>query len=171
MRYAAVVSLLAAAGLSLACPRNAPEVPADAAPRLLSSIQAADPRAAAQMLDGFYPLEQRLWSWTTRKFAVSLAPPQPVADLPVELALRFTIPDIIIEKLGPITLTAYIDGVEVASRRYEQPGVGLAFGAEIPDVLLTGDETVIEFELDKSMIADEAPIRELGIVFLSAALQ
>ncbi len=123
------------------------------------------------MLEGFYPLEQRLWCWTSRKFAVSLAAPPPVPDLPVELALQFTLPAVIIERLGPITLTAHIGGVEVGSRLYEQPGVGLDFNAEIPDALLANDETVVEFELDKSLIADEEPKRELGIVFLSAALQ
>lgn len=171
MRRAALLLSLAAAGLSLGCLHNAPEFPLATEPQLLSRIQAADPRAAAQMLDGFYPLEQRLWSWTTKEFAVSLAPPRPVADLPAELALRFTLPEVIIERLGPITLTARIDGAEIGSQIYDTPGVGLLFNAEVPDALLVTDETVVEFELDKSMMADEEPIRELGIVFLSAALQ
>jgi hypothetical protein len=33
------------------------------------------------------------------------------------------------------------------------------------------ETTAVEFELDKAMIAKEEPKRELGIVFLSAALQ
>jgi hypothetical protein len=171
MHRVVVLSLLIAAGLSLGCPRNAPEVPAGFGPELLSRVDAADPRAEAQLLEGLHPLEQRSWRWTAKKFVVSLATPQPAPDLPVELALRFTLPDVIVETLGPITITARIEGAEVGSRRYEQSGIGLVFDVEVPDRLLSNEKTVIEFELDKSMFADESPRRELGIVFLSAVLQ
>jgi hypothetical protein len=138
---------------------------------LLSHVEAADPQAEAQLLVGLHPLEQRLWRWTAQRFAVSLAAPRPVPDLPVELMLVFTLPDVIVETLGPITITAHIDGVEVGSQRYEQPGVDLTFSAEVPADLLWRETTAVEFELDKAMIAKEEPKRELGIVFLSAALQ
>ena len=171
MRHVAVLSLLAVSGLSLGCPRNAPEIPARTVPELLSRVHAADPQATTQLLEGFYPLEQKMWSWTSKKFTVALAPPRQVPGLPVELTLRFTLPEVIVQTLGPITLTARIRGVEVGSRLYDRPGVDLVFDVEVPDALLSNEKTVIEFELDKSMIVDEAPKRELGIVFLSAALQ
>lgn len=171
MRRVDFLPLLAVAALSLGCPSNAPELPARTAPRLLSRVETADPRAAPQMIEGFYPLEQRLWCWTARKFAVSLAAPPPVAGLPVELDLRFTLPEVIVEKAGAVTITARIGGVEIGSQVYDQAGVGLAFDVEVPGDLLGDEQTVVAFELDKSWIADEKPRRELGIVFLSAALQ
>jgi hypothetical protein len=89
----------------------------------------------------------------------------------VELELRFALPDLIVETLGPITVTARIDGVEVGSQRYEQPGADLVFNAGVADGLLSNEKTIIDFELDKSLLANEEPQRELGLVFLSAALQ
>jgi hypothetical protein len=171
MRRVAFLPLLAAAAICCGCPSNAPELPARRAPQLLSRVEAADPRAAPQMIEGFYPLEQRLWCWTSRKFTVALAPPRSVPGLPMEVVLLFTLPEVIIDKLGPITLTARIDGAEVGSRLYDQPDVGLVFDAEVPENLLSNGRTVVEFELDKSMIVDEVPRRDLGVVFLSAALQ
>ena len=46
------------------------------APPLSSTIATADPRAAAQLVSGFYGVEQNSWRWTAGQFSVLLRPPR-----------------------------------------------------------------------------------------------
>src|SRR5579871_1344628 len=69
--------------------------------QLLSTIRMNDAAAVPQLLSGFYAVENNAWRWTSGKFSVSLRVP-PAAQNGATVALSFTIPEIIAQKLGKI---------------------------------------------------------------------
>ena len=176
MRRAVCLFLALALWLSLGCPQNQPTMPTETASstadtELLSTVNVADPRASEQLVDGFYWLEQSSWRWTSKRFAVSLPTPPKIPGHPAVLGLRFTIPDVVTDTLGPITLTARVNGHEVTAQRWEQPGMRLLMSVEVPDDVLTEDPTRVEFELDKALDERTSFKYELGIVVLSVSLK
>jgi hypothetical protein len=136
---------------------------------LLSSVHMGDPRAAAQLLTGFHALEQGTWRWTARNFSVALQTPPGGQEMQLEFG--FTIPATVIERLQAITLSARVNGADVGSETYEQPGEHV-FTKTVPASTLQGGEAVkVEFELDKALPAGDADRRELGVVAVSVALK
>lgn len=138
---------------------------------LLSTVNVADPRTSEQLVEGFYWLEQSSWRWTSKRFAVSLPTPPKIPGHPAVLDLRFTIPDVVTDTLGPITLIARVNGHEVTAQRWKQPGMRLLMSVEVPDDILTEDPTRVEFELDKALDERTSFKYELGIVVLSVSLK
>lgn len=160
--------------LACACVQNEPGIPIEEedgaqAAALLSSVNVADPAAEPQLLRGFHGLEQQAWRWTERKFAVMLQPPPP--GQPVILNLSFTLPGVVTEAVGAVTLTARVNGREVGSETFPEPGESRQFEAEVPEGLLTGEPAEVEFELDKAMPPGERDPRELGIIVFSISFQ
>lgn len=167
--------LLALAG----CPSNAPdlaeppqsesaETPQTPAGGLLSSVHMADPAAEPQLLEGFFGVEQGVWRWTARTFTVALQPPGAQDTL---LEFKFTVPDAVISRLGSVTLTARVNGVEVGSESYENTGE-FVFEKPVPaSALQGGGAAKVQFELDKALPPGEADQRELGVVAISVALK
>lgn len=169
---------LAAAAVLTGCPTNAPnlatpiEEDASGAPvELTSSINVADPRAEDQFLRGFHQLEQGAWRWTERVFSLILAPPPPASSQAVSLEFRFTVPEVVFERVGaPLTLSATVNGTPVGAGSYDSPGEHF-FAAEVPADALGDEPARVEFELDKAMPPSGADPRELGVVALSIALK
>ncbi len=167
-------SFLLALAAACACVTNEPGVPVreedGAAPAaLLSSVNAADPQAEPQLLRGFHGLEQNAWRWTERKFSVMLQPPPP--GQPVIVNLAFTLPGVVTEAVGPITVTARVNGEEIGSQTYPEPGEAQQFEAETPAELIGSEPAEVEFELDKAMPPSERDPRELGIIVSSVSFQ
>ncbi|MBI1356498.1 MAG: hypothetical protein GC160_19315 [Acidobacteria bacterium] len=172
------IGLLAAVLLTFGCPRNEPGTPLeeefgeDLPIELLSSVNVADPRAEEQLVGGFHDLEQRAWRWTAKQFTVLLQPPPAVAGRPYTLDARLTIPGVVIEKLGPVTLTASIGGVDLAPETFSAPAENVLYSREIPAEAAIGSEPVeAVFRLDKAIAPGELDSRELGVVALSFALK
>ena len=160
--------------LAASCVQNEPGIPieeeaSDEPIALLSSVNAADPAAEPQLLRGFHGLEQNAWRWTERKFGVMLQPPPP--GQPVILNLGFTLPGVVTEAVGPVSVTARVNGQEVGSQRYSEPGEGRQFEATVPAKLLTGQPAEVEFELDKAIPPGDRDPRELGIIVFSVSFQ
>jgi hypothetical protein len=84
------------------------------------------------------------------------------------LTLAFTIPDAAARNLGPVTLTASIDGMALQSARYDKAG-SYTFGADVPPSMLTTDSVKVDFALDKSFRMN-GDVRELGIIAASVGL-
>src|SRR6266568_3169366 len=66
---------------------------------LASVIHMGDPKAAPQLLSGFYNIEENAWRWTMGKFAVALRPPRNASVRGATLHLKFVIPPAVIEKV------------------------------------------------------------------------
>ena len=137
---------------------------------LLSTVHMADPRGAVQLLKGFYDVEQGAWRWTKKAFSVALKPPPPLPDQPVTLELRLTVPELSVQRLQTLTLSATVNGVSVGAETFDKPG-DFTFSKPVPAEALTGEVAKVSFKLDKAFAAGEIESRELGLVATSVALK
>ncbi len=161
------------------CPSNEPELftapggtpeaalePAE----FLSTVHLADPRATPQLLKGFHALEQGVWRWTERVFAVALKPPPAAPGQEVNVELTFSIVEASISRLGPLTLIATMNGSPVGSQTYGQAG-DYTFTKPVPADVLTSETIEAAFELDKVLPPSGSDLRELGVIAVSVALK
>jgi hypothetical protein len=140
----------------------------DAGSRVVSTVRMNDAKASTQLLSGFYAIENNSWRWTAGKFSVLLRTPLAAAQRGATLTLTFTIPDVVIQKLKDITLTASIDGMTLNSAQYKAAGANI-FTADVPVAMLNTESVKVDFVLDKSL-APDVDKRELGIIATSVGL-
>ncbi len=139
----------------------------DAGQRVLSTLRMNDPNAAAQLLSGFYAVENNMWRWTAGKFSVKLRTP-PAAQSGATLAFSFTIPDVVVQKLRTIRITASINGMELKSEEFDTPGAHV-FSADVPASLLTAESVKVDFAVNKTMRPD-GDQRDLAVIANSVAI-
>jgi hypothetical protein len=140
------------------------------APRMASALHMGDPKAEAQLVSGFYGIEQGAWRWTQRQFAVVLRPPFGSAAKGATLQLRLTAPPVVIKKLKTISLSATVSGSALPPETYTQPG-DYTYTRAVPASLLTGEAVRVDFQLDKAMPPNSSDLRELGVVVVSVGLE
>jgi hypothetical protein len=133
----------------------------------------ADQTTSNQLISGFYGVEgsrgANRWRWTGPDFSLALAPPA-AAQHGARLLLRMYFPETQIKKLGPMTLTASIDGEPLASETYAEGGT-YDFVRDIPACFLKTNVLPITFSLDRYAPHSETDGRDLGAVALMAALE
>jgi len=166
LRWSCSVLLVTLAFVPLGCKRKQA---VRVAPRIASTIHMGDPQTAAQLISGFYGIEQNAWRWTGRRFTLVLAPPLGAAQKGGTLQLRLTVPPVIIEKLKTISLSAVINGNALSPETYTQAG-DYTYTRDVAPALLAGEAVWVDFQLDKSMPPSGADLRDLGVVVLSAGL-
>lgn len=130
---------------------------------LASTISTADPRSSEQLLKGFYAIEGDSWRWAQKNFSVSLSPPRDAGQKGAQLILRFAIPEVIIQKLKSITLSAAIAGLNLAPEKYTKDGQ-FTYVRDVPADRLRTDSVQIDFTLDKALPPSKDDNRELGII-------
>ncbi len=150
-------------------PGGASEAPAEPG-EFLSTLYLADPRGTPQLLKGFHTLEQGSWRWTEKVFAVALKPPPVVPGLEVNVELTFSIAEASISRLGPLTLSATLNGSPVGSETYGQAG-DYTFTKPVPADVLASETIEAAFELDKVLAPSGSDLRELGVIAVSVALK
>jgi hypothetical protein len=109
-----------------------------------------------RLLEGWHELEYVTWRWTTKRFSVA-------ADAPAgagSIEFRFSIPDVIYERLGALTLGARINGVALAPQTFAAAGFH-RYAAALPAGV--SGELRIDFELDKALCDPAVEARELGL--------
>ena len=146
------------------------EEPDESTPTLASTVHAADPKTALQLIKGFHPVEQSSWRWTMGTFAVTLHPPTGAAERGATLTSKFSLPEALFQKIKATTLTATIQQTSIGSNTYHQPGE-YTFRADVPPEFLKGEAVTIQFALDQFLPAGAVDGRELGAVFLFAGLE
>ena len=138
-----------------------------------SVVRMGDPATANQLIGGFYNVEggagNDAWRWTAPEFAVALAPPA-AAPHGTRLLLRLYFPETQIQKLGPMTLTAFLDGQPLEPETYDQGGIH-DFVREIPACFLETNVLPITFSFDPYSPRSATEGRDLGAVVLLAALE
>lgn len=137
---------------------------------LASAIHMGEPKAAPQLLKGFYNIESGAWRWTAGAFALALRPPRNAALKGATLHFRFTIPDAIVAQVKTISLSASVNGTALSPETYTQPG-NFDYSREIDPKLLQGEAANIEFTMSKFVPAGLIEQRELGVIATSAALE
>jgi hypothetical protein len=140
----------------------------DPGPRMLSTVRMGDTTASAQLLKGFYAVENNLWRWTAGKFSVLLKTPAGAAQSGATVSLVFTVPDPVIQKLRKLSLTASINGMALKTEEYTTAGP-YTFSADIPAALLGTESVKVDFALDKSL-PPGVDKRELGVIASSVGL-
>ena len=138
---------------------------------LASAIRAGDPAVDLQFASGFYPAEQDGWRWTRGYFTAMLLAPPDAAAHGALLELRFDVPEVVINRLGPVTLSATISGIPLEPQTRSHPGIE-PYRKPIPAKVFSKREVLVEFSLDKVIESNSLPgeDRELGVVVHAVAL-
>ncbi len=139
-------------------------------PRLASTVHMGDARAQAQLVNGFYGIEDNAWRWTAKQFAVVLRSPFGGAQKGAVLKAQITVPDVVIQKLKTVSLSATANGRALPPETYTQPGQ-YTYTRDVPADLLGGESVKIDFQLDKAIPPGGQDARELGIVVVSVGLE
>jgi hypothetical protein len=138
-----------------------------------SVVHMGDPSVASQLISGFYGVEgsggDQAWRWTGPDFSLALAPP-PSARRGARLLLRLYFPETQIQKLGPMTLTAFVDGEPLAPETYDRGG-SFEFVRDIPACFLDTNVLPVAFSFDPYSPKTANDGRDLGAVVLMAALE
>ena len=135
-----------------------------------STVNTRDPRAAGQLVDGFYGIEAAAWRWTAKHFTVKLKTPAGAAQKGGTLRFLFSVTDVMIEKSGPITLSAKIGSTSLAPETYSAPGA-YTYQRDVPASELGKSDVTVAFAVDKSMVPGGPDLRELGVVASTIALE
>jgi len=118
-----------------------------------------------EKFDGFYPPEPGGWRWTKRQFEMTFA-----STGPARLILQVYVPDVSIQKLGQVTLTARLGVHDLGPQTFRQPGQ-YTYERDIPAVWMTAGGNRFDLALDKALAPSPEDARELGIVVVSASLE
>lgn len=127
----------------------------------------AEKARSAELLRGWHELEHGCWRWTEREFAAALTVPEGMRP---RLKLRFFLPESVIEKLGPVSLSAWVNGQPLTAESYATPGEHV-FVRSLPWGLAPGAKALVEFRLDRALPPDEADPRERGLIVSSLTLE
>ncbi len=139
------------------------EATGEKAAALATMVSAADPRLSAQLLKGFYGIEQNAWRWTKGNFSVRLSAPAGASQKGARLILKCTVPPVVIQRLTAVKLAANIEGFQVPEETYSQPG-NYVYSRDIPAKVFDKDAVTVNFALDKCMPPGNGDARELGLV-------
>lgn len=175
MRRLIPVLTLSVAGILLTgcrAPESVPVETIEEAPSapLAPMVHAADPKAAFQLVKGFYEIEQNAWRWTAREFSVTLRPPARADEKGAVLRLKLTVPEPVIAKLKSVQLSARVGEATLEPETYSKPGEYI-YARDVPASALGGDAVTVDFSLDKALPPGEVDQRELGIVVTSVGLE
>jgi len=139
-------------------------------PVITSTVNAADPNSSVQLVKGFHKIEYNTWRWTMGRFVVALQPPPERKQRRVELVLKFTIPESVINQVKSTTVSMLVQNTPIVKQAYNVAG-SYTLKGDVPQTLL-GDEAVnVECIVDPYLAAGLVDARELGVVFLSAGFE
>jgi hypothetical protein len=136
---------------------------------LASTINAADPADSPQLVRGFSSVEADAWRWSASKFSVVLRPPAGAAQNGAKLELNFTLHDAMVGPLGPVTVSATVNGTPVGSETYSQAG-DYVYSHEVPASALGSDVVTVEFSTDKALPPNDKDKRELALIVKTIGL-
>jgi hypothetical protein len=136
---------------------------------LASVINVADPADSAQIVRGFSSVEADAWRWSTSNFSVVLRPPAGAAQNGAKLELKFTLHGTVVNKLGPITVSAKVNGTAVDPETFSQPG-DFTYLHDVPASALAADVVTVEFSTNKSLAPSDQDKRELALIVKSIGL-
>ncbi len=138
----------------------------------VSTVRMGDLAVANQLLTGFYGVEGQgandSWRWTAPEFSLVLAPPPGARD--ARLLMRLYFPETQIKKLGPMTLTASIDGEPLPPETFSEAG-SHDFVRDVPACFLETNLVPISFSFDTYAPHSAKEARDLAAVVLMAALE
>ena len=133
-------------------------------------VNMADPSTATQLVSGFHAVENGGWRWTMKKFSVVLKTPQGAETNGGMLRFKTFISDDQINRLGPLTVSADVDGHQLDPQTFSKPGE-YVYSRAVPAEALKAPSVKVSFSLDKAREPDNVDGRQLGVVALLIGLQ
>lgn len=162
------VAVLLAAGGTASCRRTATLHPRPTIEEAVVAnvVDVNDPVVASQLLQGFYQVEQNAWRWVARRFQVRLQTPLSAADRGALFRLRFSLPDVVTQRLPKVTVRATVGGspgealpavsyTTAGAHTYEQP---------VTPAALPGNTATITVEVDPYLPSGTLDGRELSVI-------
>jgi hypothetical protein len=143
--------------------------PGTAPASVTSSLELGVPASEAQLLAGFYSIEENSWRWTAKKFSALLRTPPTAAATGAGVSFQFYLPEIQVEKLGPFTLSGDVDGYPLTARTYARAG-RYVYTAAAPREALKSDLVTVNLHFDKGAVGVNGDHRELAVVGSAIAL-
>ena len=137
--------------------------------QLVSVINVADPRGSVQLTRGFHGLENQSWRWTMKNFTATLRPPAGSSQKGAKLELKFTIPDVMFNRVGPMTVDARTNGIDLGPQTFSNAG-DYTYTRDIPATALASDAVAIDFAVDKGLPPGDPDPRELAVIVTSVGL-
>lgn len=144
----------------------------DPAAHLPSRLELGNPAHASYLLEGFHQIEESRWRWSARQFAVSLKPPFASAQQGAVLHLTGNVSPLVLEKAGPLTLTARIAGQTLPAVTFAKPG-DASYSMPVPPALLASSPVRVDFALSAALAPGSIPGdgRELGLIVSQIAFE
>jgi hypothetical protein len=137
--------------------------------QIQSMLNVREPRAALQLIRGFHSVEADAWRWAEHQFSVVLKPPAGSAQKGAKLEVKISVPDVLLNKLGPLTLSAKVNGVPLDPQTFSQPG-DFTYTRDVPPSALGGEAVTAEFTVDKFIPPTGEDQRELALIVFSIGL-
>jgi hypothetical protein len=137
--------------------------------QLVSVVNAGDQRKSMQLVRGFHGVENDSWRWTMKTFTVTLRPPAGSAQNGARLEMKFTIPEVMYNRVGDMTVTAKVNGVDLGPEKYTKVG-DVVYARDVPASALGGDAVTFDFSVDKGIPPSDQDLRELAVIFTSVGL-
>jgi hypothetical protein len=111
-----------------------------------------------ELLEGFHSVEPGGWRWTRKSFSLAVNAGA-AGDRTIEGVFFF--PEVLVSRLGPVTMTASSAGKLIGSKTVSKAG-DFRFVAPLP--ASEGRAIRLEFRLDKALAPGVADARELGVI-------
>lgn len=118
------------------------------------------PDLLVRALHGWYAPENEAWRWTAKTFALEVVPPAKGALS--EFALRFQVPDTLLEAQGRVRVTCTIEGCPAGTITCTKPET-LEFRGRFP-TLFTRRAIQLDFQVESSYSPAAGDVRELGVI-------
>jgi hypothetical protein len=141
-----------------------PDIPG-AKPELLSYLRLGDIRSRAQLISGWYAIENGAWRWMAPEAEATL---RPLPDQAVQFELQlFFPPDFMRHAGSPVTVSVMLNGKPFTSAMYFEPG-GHTLAKRIPPELLgelfTWPTTHVSIRVNPYIPPSATDQRALGVV-------
>ena len=142
-----------------------PELPGAKPPEMLSYLQLGDIRSRAQLVSGWYAIEDGAWRWMAPEAEATL---RPLPDQAVQFELQLFFPPDFMRRAGSaVTVSVILNGKPFTSAMYFEPG-GHTLAKRIPPELLgelfTWPTTHVSIRVNPYIPPSATDQRALGVV-------
>jgi hypothetical protein len=132
---------------------------------LMTMVHAADDRASAQLVRGFHSIEQNAWRWTAGSFMITLKTPAGSAQKGATLTFKLRGAGVTLNKVGPVTLNASVNGHALAPETYSKTGE-YTYSRDVPASALAAMPSTWTSSSISSWPAGVEEQRELGLIMV-----
>ena len=142
-----------------------PELPGAKPPEMLSYLQLGDIRSRAQLVSGWYAIEDGAWRWMAPEAEATL---RPLPDQAVQFELQLFFPPDFMRRAGsPVAVSVILNGKPFTSAMYFEPG-GHTLAKRVPPELLgelfTWPTTRVSIRVNPYVPPNATDQRALGAV-------